>query len=583
MNVEKLTRIFKNIIIVSAFLGLAAIIMEYGFRVSKDEIKILHYISVAVVFIYVFYQIFLIFTTKPLSRYFKTHKIESFLITLILLELILSIFNLSLVEKFGEFLHVKDIAFLYIVFAQVFFMIGIILGGLRINTKVLQSKIHPSRLFALSFLLTILIGAFLLMLPASTVSGHISFIDALFTSTSSVCVTGLITLDTATYFTTFGKIVIMILFQIGGLGLMTFTTFFSVFLSGGIGIRERILLHDLLDEENIGAITRILSFLTITTFLIELIGAGILYLSIQGQVADKSNAMFLSLFHSISAFCNAGFSLFTMNLMDPLVRSNYLFTTTISVLIILGGIGFPTIMSFINLRNKDIYGNRKNKRINIQTKIILGTTLGLIATGTVFTYFSEAAFSLKGLEGFSKLHAAYFQSVTSRTAGFNTVDFSLLSIPTTIFYIFLMFVGASPGGTGGGIKTTTFLVLLLSIFSIVRSENKVTVGGRTIPREVISRALIKTIMSLSFIFLGIFLLTFFENKNLLDLTFESFSAFGTVGLSRGITGLLSAEGKIIITILMFVGRIGPLSFLFSLMRIKEKPEYDLPEENISTL
>ncbi|PKL90198.1 MAG: ATPase [Ignavibacteriae bacterium HGW-Ignavibacteriae-2] len=577
--IVKLSRI---LIFITSALGLGAIIIEYGFKFSREDAVILHYISLGVVIVFILYQILHFFISESKKEYIKSHKIELIILAFIFAELILSFFDYSFVEKIGNVLHFKDIAYLYILFAQIIIIIGLILGGLRYNKNILQSKIHPSRLFILSFLATITIGALLLLLPAATVNGGISVVDAVFTSTSAVCVTGLITQDTATYFTSFGQIVILLLFQIGGLGLMTFTTFFAIFLSGGLGIKESIILHDLLDEENIGAITKVISFLTVTTFVIELLGAAILFFSIHQNYDDVGAAIFISIFHSVSAFCNAGFSLFTLNLMDNLVISNYLFTTTISILIILGGIGFPTIMS---LWSKRIWTKlpASQKRFSIQTRIIVITTLALIVSGTVVFYLLELRYSLSGLDEAQKIHASYFQSVTSRTAGFNTIDFAKTGLTTSLFVLFLMFVGASPGGTGGGIKTTTFAIMILGTMSILRNQKHVTIGNRTIPREIILKAFIKTFFSIGIISAGILFLTISENKNLIDIMFESFSAFGTVGLSRGITGSLTDSGKLVITFLMFIGRVGPLAFIYSIMKPKEQPNYDFPSENISIL
>ncbi len=579
----RLGRISRLIIVITSIIGLAAIVAEYGFQVSKDKAAILHYISIFVVVVFIFYQLVQLFISENKLEHIKSHKIDTLIILFIIVESFLILLGHSLIRSLGTALHFKDIAFLYIVFAQIYIIIGLISGGLRYNKKILQLKIHPSRLFVLSFISLITFGTLLLLLPASTVKGSISLIDALFTSTSAVCVTGLITVDTATSFTKFGQIVIMFLFQVGGLGLMTFTTFFAIFLAGGMGIKERILLHDLLDEDNVGAITKVLAYLTLITFIIEGIGAVILFQSIAPSAKNIGEAIFNSIFHSISAFCNAGFSLFTLNLNDPLVRNNFVYTTTISLLIILGGIGFPTIMSLLSLKSfRTTFGGFKFK-LSLQVKLILYTTVILIVVGTVFTFLLEYNTSLSHLSLWQKIDASYFQSVTARTAGFNTIDISKFSVATTILYLFLMFVGASPGGTGGGIKTTTFSILIFSTLSFLRNEKNVTIGNRTIPHENILRALLKTLASIALITLGIFLLTLSEKKNLIDIAFEAFSAFGTVGLSRGITSSLTDIGKVIIILLMFIGRVGPFAFLYSILKNKEPKTYDLPNENISTL
>ncbi|MFA3783547.1 TrkH family potassium uptake protein [Melioribacteraceae bacterium 4301-Me] len=579
----KVLRFLKVVVIISSLFGLLSIVLEYGFRISGKDVLVLHYISLVVIGVFILYQYVQFFLSDSKLEYLKSHIVESIISVLIVVELILSLFNLSLVEKIGRIFNLKNIAYLYIVFAQIFIVIGIIVGGLRYNRKILQSKINPSRLFILSFFFTIMVGTFLLMLPAATVKGSISFIDALFTSTSAVCVTGLITVDTATYFTKFGQVVIMLLFQIGGLGLMTFTTFFALFLAGGLGIKERIVLNDLLNEENLGAVTKILSYLLLITFTVEIIGAVILFLSSHKSFASTQDAVFTSLFHSISAFCNAGFSLFSLNLMDPIVKTNYVYTTTIAMLIIIGGIGFPTIMSILNFRKITERHRAINFNLPLQTRIVLMTTLLLIVFGTFITYILEYDNSLRGMNFFAQLHAAFFQSVTARTAGFNTINFGSVYVSTAIFYYFLMFVGASPGGTGGGIKTTTFAILIKGTYSILKNQKNVVIKNRSISNEIVIKALIKTGLSIFFITLGIFFLTMTEKANLADISFEAFSAFGTVGLSRGITFSLTGIGKFVIVMLMFIGRVGPISFLYTFMRKPEPVYYDLPGENISIL
>lgn len=583
MTKDKVAKILKILMVISSVIGLFSIILEYGFLI-KGKVSI--FLHDAVIFVFVFfilYNVILLYISNNKKEYLLTHKFEFIFILFIILEAILTIFDKSLLKQLGFALKFKDLAYLYIIIAQIFIVIGLLLSGLRYNRKILQSKINPSRLFVLSFLATILFGALLLMLPAAVTSGKNNFIDALFTSTSAVCVTGLITVDTATYYTPFGQIIIMLLFQIGGLGLMTFTTFFAFFLSGGLGIKERIVLHELLDEENIGKITKIISYLTLITFTIEGIGALTLYYSIQNQFNNFKDALFISVFHSISAFCNAGFSLFTNNLADSRIVNNYVFTTTIAFLIILGGIGFGTIMNIFNIDSWQLKKSRIRIKLSLQTKIVLITTLVLIVIGTFATYALEYNVSLKGMTELQKLHASFFQSVTTRTAGFNTIDMSKLSTATTVFYCILMFIGASPGGTGGGIKTTTFTLILFGSLAVLRNAKSVTYKNRTIPKETLLRGLIKSFFSISIITLGILGLAVTENKSLRDISFEVFSAFGTVGLSRGITASLSEYGKIIIILIMFIGRVGPLAFLFSILKIKEPPSYDLPEENISIL
>ena len=246
---------------------------------------------------------------------------------------------MSIIRRIGLVLKFENVAVLYVAVIQLIVILEFFLGGLRYNKLLLQSKIHPARLFVLSFVFTIIIGALFLLLPKATTAPHqLSMINALFTSTSAVCVTGLITVDTAVYFSRFGQTIILILIQIGGLGLMTFTTFFALFLASGLGLRERFLLQDMLGEQNINKIGKVIAIIIFVTIGIEFVGAIALFQSIRPHTASFEEAAFNAIFHSVSAFCNAGFSIFTLNLMDPSIRYDYIYTTTISFLIIIGGI-----------------------------------------------------------------------------------------------------------------------------------------------------------------------------------------------------------------------------------------------------
>lgn len=581
---EKISRVFKVTIIISSVLGLASIIIEHGFYVNNLQKELLHLTTIIVISVFVLYQSFSLFTVKNKLAYLKVRKYEFLLTFLILFEIILYFFDLSIIGWISRKLHVRNPALLYIVAVQAIVVLEIVLGALRYNKLLLGMRVDPARLFVFSFLITIILGTLFLMLPRATTSGHISLVDALFTSTSAVCVTGLSTLDTAVYFTRFGQSVILVLAQIGGLGLITFTTFFSLFLAGGLGLRETVQLNDILGETNFSTVTRILSKLIIITLLIEFIGAVILYFSISSSYNSFGEAAFSAVFHSVMAFCNAGFSIYSLNLYDPYIRDNYVFTTTVAILIMVGGIGFPTLINLFSSSFSGTVPQKLKNRISLQTKLIILVTILLLSLGTVLTYILEYNNSLKELTEFGKIHAAFFQSVTSRTAGFNTVDITQFSTSTTLLYFFLMFVGASPGGTGGGIKTTTFAIIFLGFWAFIRKSHNVHFGRRSIPSAVITRALLKTVFSFFIILTGIFFLTITESSRLLaDLSFEAFSAFGTVGLSKALTPSLSHGGKIIIMVLMFIGRIGPLNFTFSLIKQKKDVKFDYPSENISTV
>ena len=457
-----------------------------------------------------------------------------------------------------------------------------------------QVKVNPPLMFIFSFLILIFIGAFALMLPMST-HGGLGFLDAFFTSTSAVCVTGLGVVDTGTYFTRFGQNVLLVLISLGGLGVMTFTSFFGLFFKGETSFRNQMIYKDFMGEENLrnvfSTIIKIVSF----TIGVELVGAVILYCSlaptdIPGGWVER---VYFSVFHSISAFNNAGFQLKANGLYDETLRHNYTFQTTISFLIIFGGLGFYIAFNIVKyFREK--FRQRMNQVllnepyryvpwvINFNSRIVLRTTLILLVSGTVLFYFTESATSLREHEGLGKWLAAFFCSVTPRTAGFNNIDMATLSREGMLITLLFMWIGASPGSTGGGIKTSTFAVATLGIFNIARGRENVEFAHREVSKESLLRAF--TIISLSLTALGLstVLVTFFDPGLPLDkIAFECFSAFGTVGLSLGITPQLSDLSKVVIIITMFVGRVGTLTILIGLLKKATGSRlYRYPVENV---
>jgi len=451
---------------------------------------------------------------------------------------------------------------------------------------------NPGLLFAFSFIFIILLGTGLLLLPNATYTG-IGFTDAFFTSTSAVCVTGLIVVDTATYFTPLGQTFIVVLIQIGGLGIMTFTSFFGYFFKGGATFGHEFLLKDLINEEKLGEIFNTLLKIIALTLSIEAIGAMIIYSTLDPTLFTGSLSVIgFSAFHSISAFCNAGFSTLSENLYQPGFRNNYNLHYIIGVLIILGGMGFPIVFNYYRLfnqflRNKYNQINSKSryvntpKIINANTRLVVITTLLLLAGGFVFFMFSEYDHSLKGLSWGGKVAGAFFGSVTARTAGFNTVDMTLLAPATILVYFFLMWVGASPASTGGGIKTTTFAVAILNFVSMAKGKDRTEVFGRELSNESGRRAF--SVIFLSFLVIGLSVLMMTITDGQLDLSkiiFEVISAFGTVGLSLGITAKLSLAGKWILIVTMFLGRVGTLTILVGLFRRMRNYAYRYPSEDI---
>ncbi len=434
----------------------------------------------------------------------------------------------------------------------------------------MKKSLTPERLLLLSFAAAILVGSILLSLPAASRGKRLSYIDALFTSTSAVCVTGLIVKDTGKDFTLFGQLTILTLLQLGGLGLMTFSSMIFLLMGRGVSIMSRSALQQSFTPTGMGNFTHFLKNILIYTFTVEALGAIALYPRFSTKFSS-AYAFFASIFHSISAFCNAGFSIFSDSLMAW--RDDIWVNAVVMTLIVVGGIGF---FVFWDVKERLL---RKREHLSLHTKIVLLTSGFLIIWGAILIFILEfnASFSSFPLKG--KILASLFQSITPRTAGFNTVDIASLSLPTLLLLIWLMFIGASPGSTGGGIKTTTAFLGFLAMRKILTKKEQVQFFGRGIKEETIERALVLTVFFISFHFFSTFLLSITENFSFVQLAFEEMSAMGTVGLSTGITSKLSPLGKLIIIISMYVGRVGPLTILSSLVR-RAKGRFALPYENV---
>ena len=399
------------------------------------------------------------------------------------------------------------------------------------------------------------------MLPEMTIKGHsgLDFLTALFTSISASCVTGLSLIDISQILSGKGQIVVMILMQLGGLNIISFAAIFAI-LRGGFGMRQANFMSENLGEDLkrsrslIGAIFRL-------TIFIELIGAGLLAILWSGKYDGLGENLFYSLFHSISAFNNAGFSLFSNSLASEGVNHEFGVHAIIAILIVLGGIGFGTISDLL----KQPW--RKQSMVKSWRSLRVGTKLGLVVAGVLIGFGAAMVFMLEGYEGpiGPQLSHSIFQSITARTAGFNTVNFGAMATPTLLFFIFLMFIGGGSGSTAGGIKTSTFALVFMSAAATIQGKKNVNIYKTQIPWELMNKAFAIFLFSAVSILVGIFLLTLFEpEKALLDLAFEEVSAFCTVGLSTGITPTVSLGGKIVLMVSMLIGRVGTLTLAFAL-------------------
>lgn len=436
-------------------------------------------------------------------------------------------------------------------------------------------SLDPPKVLVLGFAILILIGTCLLTLPIATVDGNgLPVLDALFTATSATCVTGLVVVDTGSTFTKFGQLVILSLIQIGGLGFMTFATFFFFLLGKKISLKDRLLLQESLNNLSIEGIVRLVKRVLIFTAIIESVGAIILSIRFSYDMSI-GRAIYYGFFHSISNFNNAGFDLMgefrslTPYVADPTV------TLTVCALITIGGIGFIVM--------NEVYEYRETRRLSVHTKVVLVTSLILTAGGALLIFLFEFGNdkTLQPLSPFGKVLGALFQSVTNRTAGSNTLNIPDLTHPTLFLTIFLMFVGASPGSTGGGIKTTTLATLLGTVWSQVKGKEDVVLFRRRIVIEIIFKALTVTVSGLFLVMVITMLLTITEVGNdFLMILFEATSAFATVGLSMGLTPELSPIGRMLIIFTMFAGRVGPLTVAFAIAMRRKPDPYRHPKGRI---
>jgi len=428
----------------------------------------------------------------------------------------------------------------------------------------------PEFALCFSFLITIFSGTVLLMLPWASAAGRwTSFINALFTATSGVCVTGLIVLDTATYWSRFGQTVIMVLMQLGGLGIITAVAFSALLIGKKLLSSREEAMKNILDVASRAELKKTILSIVLATLAIEFVGFLLLFAYWSGKFPSLATSLFYSVFHSVSAFGNAGFSLFSDSLVR--FRGNLPIVLTFTSLIILGGLGFTVLRNIWGLTPFSKKEKGVKKRLNLHSKLVIVTTIILISLGALL-FYSFGALNFKDLPWHEKILAPYFQSVTTRTAGFSTLNIGQLSSASKLLFMFLMFIGGGVGGTAGGIKVTTLALIVLMIWAMFKGRGNVEVFKRTIPWPVIKKAVAVASVSVMTVLVFSLILIHTENAQFEDVLFEVFSAFGTVGLSTGLTPTLSQVGKVLISILMLVGRIGPLALVLMLSKERGIPK-----------
>ncbi|NOX59911.1 MAG: hypothetical protein GXP29_13785 [Planctomycetes bacterium] len=506
----------------------------------------------------------------------------------------------------------------YVITIQVFLVARVLVGLVRWNLELSRKQLHTSRWLVASFAIAIVIGSCLLALPkavsperrqsaADDLPRHLAV--SLFTATSATCVTGLAVYDTATDYSRFGQLVILILIQLGGLGIMISSTIVGMLVGQNLTLKQSLVLQSDLHRETVGSMRNTAWFVIVTTFVLESIGAVLCYPMFADTVSGTADRIFYSVFHAVSAFCNAGFSLQSDSFES--LSASWGVYVSIMPLIVLGGLGFPVIQdlwgrfTFAFSRkppHRDNYSvlrwslpaKRRPKRLLLHTKIVLLSSLALIVVPAIMLFVFESvdwrgsaasadSAMMADLGVFARAKAALFQSVTTRTAGFNTVpmDSQSLSPASHFTLMLLMFVGGSPASTAGGIKTVTVAVLVLGLLSTLRRKEQVELFGRTIPRELVERAGVLVVLMFALISAVVLALSMTETATMRELLFESVSACGTVGLSCGLSAQLTIPGQFIIMLAMFAGRLGPLTLMVALADKASPAHYEYPVERVT--
>ncbi len=588
-----LDRVFRAATLVLSALVLGAVMVDYGFVLDAKEMRWVEDIYRVSWWIY-----FALFTLQLAANLFRIQRKRRAMTILMGLMLYLS--------ALPRFWSVADTAPLWSVlwhfFENKYFVITVLL--LFATTDLSRSIIsfinkntNPALVMVGSFAAIIFVGTMLLLVPRSTLE-HIRLpvIDALFTATSAVCVTGLSTVDIASTFTPEGQVVIMLLVQVGGLGVMTLTSFFAMFYMGNTGFYNQFTLRDMVGgTENSQSLVAMLLYILGFTFLIELAGAAAIWLSVRGELGmTLEGELFFSLFHSVSAFCNAGFSTLSGNLGNSaLMGGGNSFYIVISLLVVLGGIGFPILVNFRNIlayHIKKLWSRLVLKRTstaryihlaNINTKIVLVTTSVLIVAGTVAMALIEWNGAFAGMSVCEKLTQSFFHAVVPRTAGFNSIDLTSMSLLAIVVYIFLMWVGGASQSTAGGIKVNTLAVMCANFAAVVRGRSRVTLMGRELADDSVRRASAVVFGSVAVIVFGFVTLVVLEPAlDPLGLMFEVVSAFCTVGSSLNLTPQLGDGAKLLVSLLMFSGRVGLIALVTCLVRHSGDLKYRYPKDNI---
>lgn len=564
---------------------IGVLIYYYGFPHDDDEkYALLRIIEYSFGFYVLRYIVKFVYDYSP-KDFLRRNWFESMVIALLIIEgIAYNFFDTMLISKFFIWLGFEGFGDVSNIFVQLFFIIYIVAEVFKKRDFYLWFKIHPGLLFTLSILGIIVIGTGLLLLPEMTTAGGIPFTDALFTSASSVSVTGLMTVDVSADFTFKGHLVILFLIQIGGLNTIAFAALYLLVAKFGIGVKQDEIMEDYVNNESFLGTSNMFAKIVLWTLVIELVGFLLIFALLDpAMFPTRGDHFFQSIFYSISGFNNAGITVMSNGMMNEAVQHNYGFHSVILALFFLGGFGMIYLFDILDPRSIRERMKMKWKGLQFGTKITLFYTLGLLVLGSIIFFLIEYDKSLEGQPWYGKIVSTFFTSMTTRSAGFSTLDISSLSLPVLVFFLFLMFVGGGSGSAAGGIRLSTFGIMMSSVISTIRRKPHTEIFKRTISNDLVLKAYSIFIFFIVGNLIGIFVLLITEQEalssgdfSLIDIIFEHVSASATVGLSTGLTPELTTAGKYVIIAAMFIGRVGTLTLAYLLGKQVLSKKYKYP-------
>lgn len=582
-SIPQPVRYQRRILLAAAgFCGLIGLIIEYGTYPGVVALNVARVMSSLAVLLFLVEQVVSWRTATSFRHYVRRHWPTFTLSVLLILEAIALLAGRETIwlNEVLSKLYLGSVTRAYLVIVQIYIVAIFAVELPHLHASFARQRIRPAAAFVLVFLALIVLGTGLLLLPRSTPVGNpISLLDASFTATSAVCVTGLVVRETGAGFTTFGQTVILVLIQLGGLGIMSLTAALALLLGRGIGVRESSLLREVFQVPMLNEVGRMIRFIVSMTFVLELAGTIAIYRGLNGVISDNGSRLFVAAFHAISAFCNAGFSTYGDSLVS--LSGNPLVAGTATALFVLGGLGFGVVAQlFAWLRGRQLRLQGREYRLGLHGRTVIFVSALLLVVGTVLLLTLEWNHGLAGQSPLAKIGHAFFQAATCRTAGFNTMDLNLLTPASLFLMTILMFIGGAPGSTAGGVKVTAVAIVWANLRSIGQGLSSVRLGQRELEPVHVQRAMLVLSTGLVVAVVAVFVLLISEGAAFMTTTFEVFSALGTVGLTLGLTPLLSPVGRIVIMVLMFVGRLGPLTLASSLTGQGREPRVRRPRGKI---